>query len=306
MIYLGFDTSNYTTSLAACGDKTVNLRKLLLVKSGERGLRQSDAVFQHMKQLPVLYSQLLENIDINAVSCVGVSTRPRSVLGSYMPVFLSGEGYASVCADTLGVPLYRFSHQDGHIMAGIESADCYELLNKEFLSVHLSGGTCEILKTRYNGKNFDVEIVGGTKDISAGQLIDRIGVKMGLQFPCGKEMEILCKDSKDFVKLPVNVGGGYVNFSGIETKAMSLVDKENREKLARGVFVAVAKALEKMLNACITQCKTEEILIVGGVISNDIIKEYLKGRFNVHFASKEYSCDNAMGISILAKMLHGF
>ena len=305
MIFLGFDTSNYTTSVAAsCGDKEINIRKLLDVKTGERGLRQSDAVFQHMKQLPFLFSELTDNIDIKDVKAIGVSTRPRSIEGSYMPVFLQGEGYAKVCAKSLDVPLYTYSHQDGHIMAGIKSAGCFDLLEKPFISVHLSGGTCEILKTEYNGKNFDVEIIGGTKDISAGQLIDRVGVKLGLAFPCGKEMEKISKATDNFVKLPINAEEEYINFSGIETKALSLVGKEKDDELIRGLFIAISKAIAKVLENASKKYKMNDVLLCGGVISNSIIKEYLQEnlKLNINFASKEYSCDNACGISILTKM----
>ena len=164
MSTIGFDTSNYTTSTAWTDGKTdINVRQILYVKDGERGIRQSDGVFQHMKLMPVMYEKLSEQIDFKEVKAVGVSTRPRCVEGSYMPVFLAGEGYAKVVADTLGVPLYEFSHQDGHIMAGIYSSGSFELLENDFISVHLSGGTTEILKSRYNGFNFDNEIIGGSK-----------------------------------------------------------------------------------------------------------------------------------------------
>ena len=303
MICLGFDTSNYTTSTAAYDEGTqLNIRRILTVGQGERGLRQSDAVFQHLKELPELFSELAEKIDKKEVLAVGVSTRPRSVEGSYMPVFLAGEGYARVCADSLGVPLYRFSHQDGHIMAGIYSCHEFELLSKKFISVHLSGGTCEILLCRYNGYNFDCEIIGGSRDISAGQLIDRVGVKMGLQFPCGKELEQIAKKARDVISLPVNTDGAYINFSGIETKAISLIGKENDESLAKSLFVSVAKALERTLNHCIKKYEIENVLIVGGVASNSIIKENLNLCAKKHFASVEYSTDNAVGIAILAHM----
>lgn len=303
MICLGFDTSNYTTSVAAYDtDVELNIRRILTVKQGERGLRQSDAVFQHLKEMPELFSQLSERIVIKEVAAIGVSTRPRSVECSYMPVFLAGEGYARVCADSLNVPLYRFSHQDGHIMAGIYSCNQFDLLNKKFISVHLSGGTCEILLCRYNGFNFDCEIIGGSKDISAGQLIDRVGVKMGLRFPCGKELERIAQKSFKQFSLPVSTDGAFMNFSGIETKAISLIGKEDDACLSRSLFVSVAKALEKTLNYCTDKYKADDILIVGGVASNDIIKENLDLCARTHFASSEYSTDNALGISILAHM----
>lgn len=304
MTFLGIDTSNYTTSVAAvCESGVVSLRRLLDVKQGERGIRQSDGVFMHLKQLPDLYAQLAKEVDTSAIKAVGASAKPRNVEGSYMPVFLAGYGYARVIADTLGVPLIEFSHQDGHIMAGIHSAGCEDLLLEKFLSVHLSGGTTEILVSEYKSGRFLNEIVGGTKDISAGQLIDRTGVHLGLSFPAGKHMEELAYDATSQVRLPVSVQGGYMNFSGAETKAIQLCSEHSREDMALAVFMCVAKALEKTINHCIAENGTEKVLIVGGVASNGIIRKYLSENISgkVYFADKEYSTDNAAGIAVLTK-----
>lgn len=303
MIYTGFDTSNYTSSVAVCGDIALNIRKILSVKPGMRGLRQSEALFQHTKNIPFLFEELCSKCRISDTKAVGVSTRPRNVDGSYMPVFLSGEGYARTVANTLGVPLYTFSHQDGHIMAGIHSSGSFELLEHPFISVHLSGGTCEILLSEYNGKEFSSDIIGGTKDISAGQLIDRVGVSLQLQFPCGKELELLAKNASKAISLPVNATDAYINFSGIETKSLSLVNTVDKCELALGVFTGIAKALTSALNFCIKKYHCKHILLVGGVASNSIIKDYLSKNIDaaMHFSSVEYSTDNAFGIALLAK-----
>ena len=303
MIYLGFDTSNYTTSVACCGDTILNVRKILKVKNGERGLRQSDALFQHIKQLPDLFEELSGKIDTKKIAGIGVSTRPRNVDGSYMPVFLAGESFARVCADALGVGLYTFSHQEGHIMAGIHSCGNFELMEKPFISVHVSGGTCEILLTKYENGHFISDIIGGTKDISAGQLIDRIGVAIGLDFPCGKELEKISKKSDNIIKLPVNTDKGYMNFSGIETKALSLINEYNREDLAYSLFLSISNALIKSINYCIKEYNINNVLIVGGVSANSIIKENLCKNLcaQVSFASRELSTDNALGIALLCE-----
>lgn len=305
MIYLGIDTSNYTTSVAAVTDSGfVSKRKLLPVKAGERGLRQSDGVFHHMKILPELFRSLVAEIDPREISAVGVSVKPRNVEGSYMPVFLAGQGYANVIADTLGVPIFEFSHQDGHIMAGIFSGGCYELLENEFLSVHLSGGTTEILRTRYTGGAFENEIIGGTRDISAGQLIDRVGVALGMSFPAGKEMEKLASAAVSGVKLPVSTDGAYMNFSGTETKAAGLIKDGNAAEIALGTLIAVKNTLVKTLNTAIENTGVKKALVVGGVASNGLIRAGLENEINggVYFASAELSSDNAVGIAALARL----
>lgn len=299
MKFLAFDTSNYTTSCAICDSgKFVSSRQLLPVKEGERGLRQSDALFHHVKQLPSVLDRIGE---IGDVSAVGVSTRPRSVKGSYMPVFLAGLSFAKTAAAVCGVPLYEYSHQDGHIMAGIHSANAFELLEKKFLSVHLSGGTTEILETEFVGDGFSCRIVGGTKDISAGQVIDRTGVKLGLKFPCGKEMDLLCTAAVKGEKFPVSVKGGYFNFSGLEAKAKKSVS--SAEKISKGVFNAVSETLIKSVDYCMNESKIQNVLFVGGVASNSVIRKKINDFFGggAFFASPEMSTDNACGIALLTK-----
>ena len=190
-------------------------------------------------------------------------------------------------------------------MAGIHSCNNLSLLEKPFISVHLSGGTCEILLTKYVNGHFISEIIGGTKDISAGQLIDRVGVAMGVDFPCGKELERISGGYQKLIKLPVNSENGYINFSGIETKTLSLINKEEQSNLAYSLFKSVAKALSKALNYCVNEYKCSDILIVGGVIANGIIKDDLckNVNANVNFASVEYSTDNAFGIALLCERI---
>lgn len=300
-IYLGVDTSNYTTSFALCGECDKLSRQILPVKKGERGVRQSDGVFMHIKQASDLYCDLMRDVDKNAISAVGVSTRPRSVDGSYMPVFLPGETFAELISTTLNVPIYKFSHQDGHIMAGVLSCGDEGLLDKQFYSIHLSGGTFEILDTKYNGYNFNCKIVGGTKDISAGQLIDRVGVELGFQFPCGKSVSEYAKNaSLKNVRLSVSESEGFVNFSGAEAQSKKLLGEVSAEELCFGVIKCVADSIKKALKSV----GAKDVLLVGGVASSDILREMLNDNedgIKFYYASAELSTDNAWGIAKLAE-----
>lgn len=187
MTVLGLDTSNYTTSIAFLSDDGgENCSRLLPVKPGELGLRQSDAVFHHTKSLPELSGRLFSHLDGRTVSAVGVSTRPRAVEGSYMPCFLVGYSHAVMLAQCLNVPLLEVSHQQGHVAAALWSADHLELMDQPHLAWHLSGGTTELLLVEPEGKNVRCKRIGGTTDISAGQLIDRTRGAAGPAFPGGK------------------------------------------------------------------------------------------------------------------------
>ena len=162
MNYIGFDTSNYTTSVAYFDGKSgLNCSKLLPVKQGELGLRQSDAVFAHIKGLPELSGRLFSHISADSVQAVGVSTRPRAVDGSYMPCFMVGFTHAKMLSDALHVPLLEFSHQQGHVAASLWSAGHLELMDTPHLAWHLSGGTTELLLVEPEGKNVRLDTTCG-------------------------------------------------------------------------------------------------------------------------------------------------
>ena len=196
-LFLGIDTSNYTTSVSVCDEEGLvlyNLKKLLPVAAGERGLRQSDAVFAHIKNLSpiteLLREALLETKGKGELAAVGCSAYPRDAEGSYMPCFLVGTGMADFLGATLGIPVYRFSHQKGHVAAASYSSGLPEDVDT-YYAFHVSGGTTELLRVTRDGFAFRAELVGGTADLNAGQVIDRIGVLMGLPFPAGAHIEAL-------------------------------------------------------------------------------------------------------------------
>ena len=308
-LILGIDTSNYTTSVAIMtdsGELLANIKRPLTVKEGERGLRQSDAVFSHTKNLPSAFDEARAIISDNNVIAIGVSEKPRNVEGSYMPCFLSGIAAAYAASVVSGAPIYKFSHQCGHIMAAIYSSGNFDLLSRDFAAFHISGGTTELLSVRPLPYGFKADLVGGTKDLNAGQIIDRIGVKMGFSFPCGKEIEA---SALEFCgKVPnkkVSRDGLYVNLSGLENMALKLYSETDDKTLVSSfVLNYIAKAIIEMSNAYIEKFGKTHFVYAGGVMSNSIIKQMLKEKFDCSFAEPAMSADNAVGIAYLAKRAH--
>lgn len=304
--YLGVDTSNYTTSLAIAdndGQVVANLKIPLSVKEGERGLRQSDAVFLHTKNLPEIFCEAEKYFSRYTPVAIGVSTSPRSCEGSYMPCFLAGKSAAYAIAKTMNVPLFELSHQNGHVMAAAYSGDMpEELLKKPFLAFHVSGGTTEALLVTPNACDFECEIIGGTKDINAGQAIDRTGVAMELKFPCGAELERLALEYNGKLPKPrISVKDGYCNLSGLENKALELYKKtENKNLVAAYVLDFVGSTLERMTEDIKTKYEDYPIVYSGGVMSCSILQNRLK-KANTYFAKPEFSSDNATGVALLCR-----
>lgn len=306
-VFLGIDTSNYTTSVALIdeeGRELANLKYPLPVKEGERGLRQSDALFAHTVALPKAMEQAREHIGARPILAVGVSTCPRNVEGSYMPCFLAGVSAAKALSLGAGVPLYAFSHQCGHLMAALYSSGAEELLcAPSFFGAHVSGGTTELLSVKAEGDGFVTEIIGGTKDLNAGQLIDRVGVAMGLKFPCGPAIEALALayNGKPTRRKP-SVSDTFVNLSGAENLALRLYEQsQDKEKTAAFLLSHIGDALAQITRACMERYGEAPIVYAGGVMSNSILKERLKMEFNAYFADPPHSADNAVGIAVLAR-----
>ncbi|MBR3994389.1 MAG: peptidase M22 [Clostridia bacterium] len=307
--FLGVDTSNYTTSLCISDGKKIisEQRQLLPVKDGEQGLRQSDALFHHTKALPELCKRLFDcaEIDKSKICAVGVSSKPRDAEGSYMPCFLAGVSFATAISCALSVPLYEFSHQSGHISAAAISGNCMDILNNDFISFHVSGGTTEVLHVSSLYDGLKCEIIGGTKDLNAGQAIDRCGVAMGLHFPCGAEMDRLSLDSQRKFSPKVSVLDGYCNLSGLENMCKKMIsDGKNISDICKFTFSYIAKTLYKLSENIRLEYPSLPILYAGGVMSNSYIRDELSKIGNVHFALPKYSCDNALGISALTCYRH--
>lgn len=305
--FVGFDTSNYTTSAAVCseqGEILANLKRPLPVGVGERGLRQSDAVFAHVKNLPSLSEELREAVRGYEVTAVGVSARPRDVEGSYMPCFLSGVAAARAFAAACDVPVLEFSHQGGHIMAAAySSGESERLLSGKFLAFHVSGGTTEALLVRPEGSSFSAELVGRTLDLNAGQVIDRIGVALGLSFPCGAALEALAKGFSGKVYRPrISVSDGSCNLSGLENMALELYKKtDDKEAVAAFVFDFVCRTLMRMCAQLMEKYENMPVLFAGGVMSNTYMRDAIRSELDAYFSAPAFSADNAAGIALLCR-----
>ncbi len=312
-LFLGIDTSNYTTSAALCdenGDVVLNVKLPLPVKSGERGLRQSDAVFHHVKNLPTAAIKVGEYLKENngIIVAVGYSATPRGSEGSYMPCFLSGESVATFIAQTNAVPLYKTSHQAGHVMAALYSSclnndvNMHGFMNDKFIAFHVSGGTTDmILVSPDEEELFDIEQIGGTLDINGGQAIDRAGVMMGLQFPCGAEMDkAALKYNGKIPKAKLSVNGTRCNLSGLENKAIELYKTGNDiGETSAFVLSFIAHTLEKLTQNALLEYGDMNVLYAGGVMSSVYIRKTL-GKYGM-FADAMFSSDNAAGVALITR-----
>ena len=298
---LGLDTSNYTTSAAVFdGRDGSNTGRLLDVRPGELGLRQSDALFQHTKRLPQMLEQLAEQGLLQNLAAVGASTAPRRVEGSYMPCFLVGSSQGQSLSAALGVPFYAFSHQEGHLAAAAWSAGHMELLEQPFLAWHLSGGTTELLHVEPEGEAWKCEILGGTSDVSAGQLIDRTGVLLGLPFPAGKALEELYDPEGGARPFRVKLQELTFSLSGMENQVKAMAQRgEPQGRIAQFTLDTVTDVVLRATQEAQRRFPGLPVLCSGGVASNRRLRGALQEACGAWFALPKYSTDNALGIALL-------
>ena len=300
---LGIDTSNYTTSVALYNPKDNSMhsfKKLLPVPEGQKGLRQSDAVFHHTMQIRELITEAFKIS--NEITAVGVSVRPCDNDGSYMPCFMVGETVAISVANALNVPLYRFSHQCGHIAAALFSADRLDLIDKKFIAFHFSGGTSDALIVSPDRlRIISCDLIAKSTDLKAGQAVDRAGVMLGLPFPAGQYLDKLARESTAEFKIKPSFVGNNPSFSGVENKAEKMLkDGKNSNDIAKFVISYVESVVIKMTENILNEYGELPIVYAGGVMCNSIIRESLSAKFNCYFAKPEFSSDNAAGAAILA------
>ena len=304
MSVIGIDTSNYTTSIAFFdGAGGENCSRLLPVKQGELGLRQSDAVFAHIKSLPELSGRLFSHVEKGSITAVGVSTRPRAVEGSYMPCFMVGYSHAKMLSDALGVPLVEVSHQQGHVAASLWSADHLELMDVPHLAWHLSGGTTELLLVEPDGKNVRCTRIGGTTDISAGQLIDRTGQLLSLPFPSGKHLDALSKEAVMKETFKVKCSNMEFSLSGVQNKVQQFHAAHGEPaETAAYALRCVAKAVYLASEQALKAYPGLRIVFSGGVASNSMLREVI-APLDPIFSQPQFSTDNAMGVAVLCRRM---
>jgi N6-L-threonylcarbamoyladenine synthase len=306
MLCLGIDTSNYTTSAALYDSDTGELRqsrRLLSVKEGELGLRQSDAVFQHTLNLPDMIDEVTKNLS-RKIDCVAVSVSPRDEEGSYMPCFMAGKGAARMIADVTGAKLRLFSHQAGHIAAALYSADALELIDREFIAFHVSGGTTEAVKvTPDKEKVFSVEMIASSLDLKAGQAIDRTGNLLGLPFPSGMLLDKLSLESDRSYKIKPFMRDGNCSLSGLQNKCEKMKrDGESDADIAKFCIDYISQVLYEMTKNLTEKYPGLPLIYSGGVMSNTLIRKRFSEEFGAVFAAPGFSSDNAAGLSVLASL----
>ena len=224
-----------------------------------------------------------------------------------MPCFLVGEGTARTLAAASGLPLYRFSHQEGHIAAALYSCGRLDLLKKgEFIAFHFSGGTTECVHCLAESGEIRVQLFAHTDDLNTGQAIDRIGVMMGMQFPCGPELERLAAQSSRTFRVHPSFKDGNPSVSGLENKAAQMLRAgETPADVAHYTLDYILAVVDQITRNAREKFGDLPLIYAGGVMSNRYIAGEIRRRYGGFFAEPAFSSDNAAGIAVLTALKGG-
>ena len=303
---LGIDTSNYTTSAAGCDaeGRHRSLRTPIPVREGERGVRQSDAVFHHVRQLPPLVERLCALYG-EPPAAVAVSATPRDVEDSYMPCFLAGLSVARSIAAALDVSCHKLSHQRGHVLAALLGCGRLDLIGQEHLALHISGGTTELLHVAGQADGGGIiTLLGGTADLNAGQLVDRCGLQLGLNFPCGPELERLAEGGQPTLKPMAFPTAREIHLSGLENRFTQLLQQAAPADAALWVLRSLSAALVALVDSAIGEHPLP-LVAAGGVLSNKLIRGELEQRYSALSCGHDYAADNACGVALFGALQKG-
>lgn len=306
-VVIGIDTSNYRTSVSAVtidGIIVLNDRKLLPVSHGDRGLRQSDAVFSHIRQLQSVGNPLREIASRHRIAAVAASVSPADGAESYMPVFQAGKTIAMLLASSLNVPFFPTTHQRGHLAAAAAGTLIQDL--DDYLAMHLSGGTTDLLCVHGD----HIRRIGYGMDLHAGQLVDRAGVSMGLDFPSGPQLENLAAEGEEHSLLGCSMEADDLNchLSGAEAQIRRWILEGNmsRENIAREIYSLLSRTFARMAYAGFRTTGFRNLLVTGGIASSPLFRKMFSDRIsklrcpvNPVFGKPEFSGDNAVGVALI-------
>ena len=151
--------------------------------------------------------------------------------------------------------------------------------------------------------------LGASVDLHAGQLVDRVGVRLGLPFPAGPHLEALALLGENQNRVPVSFekDGLRCHLSGAEAQLMRMIEAgEPRENVAAEVYGVLCRTVLRLAQSAADVSNAKEVLIAGGVASSRLLRTMLLERndrrragLTLYFGRPEFSGDNAVGVALI-------
>lgn len=299
MYVFGIESTAHTFGVGIIKDGTVLSNERDIYKPTTGGIIPSEAAQHHYKLGPEIVKRALDKagISLSQIDLFAFSQGP-----GLLPCLKVGSQVSKFLSVKFKKPLIGVNHCIAHIeiarkVTGLEDP----------VMLYVSGGNTQVV-TFENGKYV---VFGETQDIGVGNLLDKIGRRMGMPFPAGPKIEELAKTGKKYIKSPYSIKGMDVSFSGLETFMSRIIDKNDAEdicfSLQETAFAMLIEASERTM----AYCKKESLVIAGGVAANYRLNEMGKkmceargARFK--FMEKEYAGDNGAMIAYAGYLMKDY
>jgi len=261
MICLGIESTAHTFGVGIVDDTgkiLANVKKMYIPPTGW-GIEPAKAKEHHLKIADELIQEALTQADITKPDLIAVSSGP-----GLPPCLLVGKQKAEELSKKWKLPIVEVNHCIAHLEIG-------KLISKfeDPVMLYVSGGNTQVIAFE-NGK---YRVFGETEDIGIGNLFDTFGRKAGLDFPAGPKIGELAAKSKNYIQIPYSVKGMDVSFSGLLTKAQSLLDKYKLEDICYSLTETCFAMLIEITERAMAHCQKKELILTGGVAASKRLQE---------------------------------
>lgn len=285
MKILGIETSCDETAAAVVEDGVKILSNQIAsqveIHARYGGIVPEVASRQHILAIIPIIEQAMAEAEVSWQDLDGIAvTFGPGLAGS----LLVGVSAAKAIALAQELPVIGVNHLEGHIYAGW-------LINRSIdfplVCLIVSGGHSDLVLMRGHG---DYLVLGRTRDDASGEAFDKAARILGLGYPGGPAIEQAAKNGIASIKLPRAwlKGTNDFSFSGVKTALLRLVEGgrvalaagrnsqlPTRDDAAASFQEAVIDVLVTKAVAVARECRVKQILLVGGVASNRLLRQQL-------------------------------
>lgn len=299
MYVLGIESTAHTFGAGVVKDGKILSNERDTYKPKQGGIIPNEAAHHHYMLAPEIIRRSLEkaNVSMDKIDIFAVSQGP-----GLMPCLRVGYQISRFLSDKFNKKIIGVNHCIAHIEIARRSTGLMDPV-----MLYVSGGNTQVI-TYENGRYI---VFGETQDIGVGNMIDKIGRKMGIPFPAGPIIEDLAKKGKNYIKLPYSIKGMDVSFSGMETFVSRLLNTKKKEDLCFSIQETAFAMLIEASERAMAYCKKESLVITGGVAGNDRLNEMGRIMCKERGAKfvrmeKEFSGDNGAMIAYTGYLMRDY
>jgi len=275
MKILGIETSCDETAAAVVEDGVRILSNQIAsqveIHARYGGIVPEVASRQHILAIIPIIEQAMTKAETAWSDLAGIAvTNGPGLVGS----LLVGVNAAKAISLAHRLPITGVNHLEGHIYASWLGNHS---IHFPLVCLIVSGGHSDLVLMRGHG---DYIVLGRTRDDASGEAFDKAARILGLGYPGGPAIEQAARNGTASIQLPRAwlKGTSDFSFSGVKTALLRLVEAgkvSSSADAAASFQEAVIDVLVTKAVAAAQERRVKQILLVGGVASNKLLRKRL-------------------------------